>query len=145
MEFVGAVPPVYKNGRLINACEPSCIELPNGDLLCHFRDDGAFTVYQTRSSDGGVTWSVPVQLLADRGGSPPHLYLHSSGVLISAYGYRNEPYGIRLMLSSDLGETWKTDIVLWDGGVSSDLGYPATAELNDGTLLTVFYAQDYFD
>ena len=142
MEFVGAVPPVYKNGRLVNACEPSCIELPNGDLLCHFRDDGAFTVYQTRSTDRGVTWSVPVQLLADRGGSPPHLCLHSSGVLISAYGYRNEPYGIRLMLSSDLGETWQTDIVLWDRGVSSDLGYPATVELNDGSLLTVFYAQD---
>ena len=142
MVFVGAVPPAYKNGTLINACEPSTIELPDGTLLCHFREDSRFTVYQTRSVDGGRTWSEPEQLLADRGGSPPHLYLHSSGVLISAYGYRSEPYGIRLMLSNDLGETWKTDIVLWDEGVSADLGYPATVELNDGSLLTVFYAQD---
>ena len=142
MRFVGAVPPVYKNGAPVNACEPSCIELPNGDLLCHFRDDRAFTVFQTRSADGGVTWSKPVQLLADRGGSPPHLCLHSSGVLICAYGYRDKPYGVRLMFSADLGETWKTDVVLWDRGVSSDLGYPATAELDDGSLLTVFYAKD---
>ena len=142
MEFVGAVPPAYKNGVLVNACEPSCIELPDGALLCHFRDDNAFTVFQTRSTDGGRTWSAPKQLLADRGGSPPHLYLHSSGVLVSVYGYRNAPYGVRVMLSADLGETWKTDLVLWDAGVSSDLGYPATAELPDGTLLTVFYAKD---
>lgn len=146
MAFVGAVPPIHRNGAQINACEPSAIQLPDGTLLCHFRaENGLFTVFQTRSTDGGKTWSEPEQLLSDRGGSPPHLYLHSSGVLISVYGYRNEPYGVRLMLSSDMGETWKTDIVLWDKGVSSDLGYPATVELNDGTLLTVFYAQDSAD
>ena len=143
MAFVGAVPPAYKNGRQVNACEPSCIELPDGTLLCHFRGEGGvFTVYQTLSTDGGATWSEPEQLLGDWGGSPPHLFLHSSGVLISVYGYRNAPYGVRMMLSTDLGRTWKTDIVLWDAGVSSDLGYPATVELSDGSLLTVFYAQD---
>ena len=129
--------------KLINVCEPSCIELPNGTLLCQFRaESGLFTVFQTRSADGGRTWSAPVQLLSDHGGSPPQLYLHSSGVLVSVYGYRSAPYGIRVMLSTDLGETWKTDLVLWDAGVSSDLGYPASAELNDGSLLTVFYAKD---
>ena len=143
MDFVGAVPPIYRNGTLINACEPSVIELPDGTLLCHFRaENGLFTVFQTESGDGGRTWSEPVQLLADRGGSPPHLYLHSSGVLISVYGYRSAPYGVRAMLSSDMGETWDKDLILWDEGVSSDLGYPATVELNDGSLLTVFYAQN---
>ena len=143
MEFVGAVPPVYRDGVLINVCEPSCIRLPDGTLLCHFRaESGLFTVFQTRSADGGRTWSAPVQLLSDSGGAPPHLYLTSSGVLVSAYGYRTAPYGVRVMLSTDLGETWKTDLVLWDAGVSSDLGYPATVELTDGSLLTVFYAKD---
>ena len=144
--FVGAVPPVYKNGSLVNVCEPSCIELPDGRLLCHFRaESGLFTVFQTVSTDGGRSWSAPVQLLSDRGGSPPHLYLHSSGVLISAYGYRTAPFGVRVMFSTDLGKTWKTDIPLWDKGVSSDLGYPATVELADGSLLTVFYAKDTAD
>lgn len=143
MEFVGAVPPTYRNGTLVNVCEPSCIRLPDGALLCHFRaESGLFTVFQTRSADGGRTWSAPVQLLSDSGGAPPHLYLTSAGVLISAYGYRTAPYGVRVMLSTDLGTAWKTDLVLWDRGVSSDLGYPATVELKDGSLLTVFYAKD---
>ena len=33
-------------------------------------------------------------------------------------------------------------IVLWDKGFSADLGYPATVELTDGSLLTVFYAEE---
>ncbi len=49
------------------------------------------------------------------------------------------------MLSRDLGRTWKKDLVLWDRGVSGDLGYPCTAELSDGSLLTVFYAKDDAD
>ena len=146
MDFVGAVPPAYKNGKPAHVSEPSCLQLPDGTLLCHFRGgDGMFTVFQTLSTDGGKTWSEPEQLLGDWGGSPPHLYLQSSGVLISAYGYRNAPYGVRVMLSADLGRTWKTDHVLWDAGVCGDLGYPATVELNDGSLLTVFYAQDRVD
>lgn len=143
MTFVGAVPPAYRNGKIIDVSEPSCIELRNGSLLCQFRaESGLFSVFQTVSDDGGKTWTAPEQLLSDHGGSPPHLYLHSSGTLISAYGYRQEPYGVRLMFSTDMGETWKTDVILWDKGVSSDLGYPATVELHDGSLLTVFYAKD---
>ena len=46
------------------------------------------------------------------------------------------------MLSADHGETWQKDKILWETRVSPDLGYPAAAELADGTLLTVFYAKD---
>ncbi len=43
------------------------------------------------------------------------------------------------MFSADNGETWDTDHVLFDQGVDDDLGYPASVELCDGTILTVFY------
>ncbi len=146
MEYVGRVPPFCKNGARVEASEPHVLELPDGTLLCQFRaEDDLFTTCQTRSNDGGKTWSEPVQLLSDFGGAPPHLYRHSSGVLISAYGYRCAPYGIRLMLSADGGETWRTDVVLWDEGPCDDLGYPATVERRDGSLLTVFYAKDKED
>ena len=147
MTYLGAVPQVFKDGKKVNMCEPSAIELPDGTLLCHFRGNNlVFTVYQTRSTDGGRTWSQPEQLLDDFGGAPPHLYLHSSGVLICAYGYRAGPtFGIRVMLSRDYGVTWDKDIVLWEEGVSADLGYPATVERKDGSLLTVFYAKDAAD
>ena len=143
MTFVGSVPQVFRNGKLICSCEPHAIELPDGTILCQFRGEwGLFTVFQTVSRDGGATWSEPVQLLSDRGGSPPHLLLHSSGTLISSYGYREKPYGIRVMISNDLGKTWKTDIVLREGAFAADLGYPATVELRDHSLLTVLYEFD---
>ena len=60
-------------------------------------------------------------------------------MLISTYGYRKAPYGERVMLSYDGGETWQKDYVLDDTAPSGDLGYPATVELKDGSLLTVYY------
>ena len=71
--------------------------------------------------------------------SPAHLCLHSSGALISTYGYREKPYGIRAMLSWDGGNTWDTDYILDASAQSGDLGYPASVELPGGRILTVFY------
>ena len=134
-----------KNGKLFLQCEPHAIQLPDGKIIVHSRVEGQdgdeckFTTYQSESYDGGKTFSKPHQILADKGGAPAHLYLHSSGVLMSLYGYREAPYGVRAMFSRDEGETWDTDYVLDMDGQSGDLGYPASVELNDGRMLTVFY------
>lgn len=142
MKYIGTVPDIIHNGKRIASCEPHAIELPCGDILCHIRaeSEGLFTIYQSVSHDKGATWSVPKQILEDKGGAPAHLLLHSSGVLISAYSYREAPYGIKVMLSRDNGTTWQTGYYLNKNEYSNDLGYPCTVELNDGTLLTVFYA-----
>lgn len=123
------------------SCEPSTIQLPDGKIIVHIRvqGNGKFTVYQSESEDGGMSFTTPHQILSDKGGSPAHLYLHSSGLLISTYGYRCDPYGIRAAFSRDGGENWDTDYVLYSEGISGDLGYPATVELKDGSLLTVYY------
>lgn len=141
MQLRGMVPPILRDGRALFACEPHVYETQSGTLLCHIRDNDYFTTYQTESQDGGRTWTQPHQLLPDRGGAPAHIMCHSSGVLISAYGYREQPYGIRLMFSTDQGESWETGHVLYENTVSGDLGYPSTVELADGSLLTVFYAK----
>ena len=98
-----------------------------------------FSTWQSVSSDGGRTFSRPEPLVGPQGGAPAHLLLHSGGTLISVYGYRQAPYGIRAMLSRDGGETWETDWILDDECDNGDLGYPATVELKDGSLLTVYY------
>ena len=147
MERLGEIEDIAdENGRFLS-CEPHAIELPDGRILCHIRVQRlkpakVFTIYQSESTDGGRTWTKPVQLLDTCGGAPAHLLLLSSGVLISVYGYRMEPYGIRVMVSHDLGKTWKKDLVLVDGYPSGDLGYPATIELSDGSLLTVYYVRE---
>jgi hypothetical protein len=146
MEYIGEIDTssIKALGRI--PCEPYAIELDNGIILCHIRADRydesrAFTLYQSESSDGGKTWSEPIQILEDRGGAPSHILKHSSGVLIATYGYRKLPYGIKVMFSYDGGKSWGEEKYLYSNDISGDLGYPSTVELLDGSLLTVFYAK----
>ncbi len=141
MVYVGKIPDIIEDGIRLNPCEPYAIETSDGTLICHIRTEETFTTYQSVSYDKGKNWTVPERLLDDFGGAPCHIIEHSSGVLISLYGYRTKPYGIRAMFSVDGGKSWDTDYDLYINGISDDLGYPATVELEDGTLLTVFYAK----
>ena len=56
-----------------------------------------------------------------------------------SYGYRRKPYGNQARISEDNGESWSDPITISDDGVSGDLGYPSTVELDDGSLVTVWY------
>lgn len=61
------------------------------------------------------------------------------GRLCLTYGYRAVPFGIRARLSEDGGKTWGEVIHLRDDGDCSDLGYPRTLQLADGTIVTTYY------
>ncbi len=129
--------------------EPNLIELPDGRLICHIRaedeNETVFTIFQSVSQDRGKTWSKPEMLLDKTGGAPPHLILLSSGALLCTYGRRKQPYGIMAMVSLDGGKSWIKDLRLFETRGSDDIGYPSTIELDDGTLLTVFYARENED
>ena len=149
MEYVGTVPKVPME-KDVYWCEPHAIALPDGRILVHIRvqnyKESVFTLFQSESRDGGRTWSVPQQLLQDCGGAPGHLLRLKDGTLLCVYSHRGCPYGtapfaIKAMFSFDDGKTWDTDHVLFEGNGSWDMGYPSTAQLPDGTLLTVFYAR----
>ena len=136
----------YEDFKGIYFYEPDAIELSDGKILCHLRAESDkeefLTLYQTESLDGGVTWSKPKQIIADTDGAPSHLFMHSSGVLISAFSHRQKPYGIWAILSRDEGKTWSKEIVIADGFDTDDLGYPSTIELDNGDLLTVYYNRE---
>lgn len=149
MEYVGRIGDITLDGQPLLSCEPHAILLNDGSILVHiraqarsFEDERAFTIFQTISHDGGKTWEPPYPLLDRLGGSPPHLFRHSSGVLLCTYGVRVAPYKISVMFSNDEGKNWETGHDLYINGVDDDLGYPATAECADGSLLTVFYAHN---
>ncbi len=129
-----------------NMREPHILQLPNGALLGAIRAQGreveaatgeSFTIYLTRSTDGGNTWTVPEP--TGFCGSPPHLLLHSSGAVILSYGRRKLPYRECARISHDGGVTWSEELVLNDQSPHEDMGYPCTAELPDGSLITVYY------
>ncbi len=141
---VGLVP-VAPRTTAADYHEPHLVELPSGRLIAAIRVEERsgtsgmppFTVMQTESADGGVTWSVPRWV--GFSGSPPHLVRHSSGALVMTYGYREKPFGQRVAISRDEGKSWQGDWILRGDGPDGDLGYPSTVELADGSLLTVCY------
>ena len=53
---------------------------------------------------------------------------------------REAPFGIRALVSCDDGKTWEGYYEVYHDPISPDSGYPATVELKDGSLQTVFYA-----
>lgn len=131
-----------------NVHEPHVAELADGRLVGMIRfqrsgpddpvkDQINFSLSQTESDDGGETWSIarPTGVY----GSPPGLLAHSSGALLCVYGYRQEPYGQRAMVSRDGGQTWGDEIVLRDDGPDGDLGYPDSVEMPDGSVMTIYY------
>jgi len=144
---LGAVP-VCDGTGVTNYHEPHVVELESGKLVGLIRfqygeedrpstEQINFSLFQTESEDGGVTWTQarPTGVY----GSPPHVLRHSSGALVCVYGYRREPYGERAMISRDDGETWEVDLILRDDGPDGDLGYPASVEMPDGSLFTIYY------
>ena len=135
---------IWDEGRF--CCEPHAIQLKSGRILVHIRVEKygqLFAIYQCYSDDNGKTFTAPTLLIEK--GSPPHLMQLESGRVICSYGYRSEPFGQRARYSDDDGNTWSEEIILRDDGPSSDLGYPSTVELSDGSLLTVYYQRKVKD
>ena len=76
-------------------------------------------------------------------GYPPHLIRLSNGWLLSAYAKRWPPYGAFACISRDHGKTWdvRREIRL-SKAFNGDLGYPASVQLPDDSLWTVYYEVD---
>jgi sialidase-1 len=141
--------PLFPGTASANYHEAHVVELPSGRLVGMIRIESAanekvmpaglmnFSMMQTGSDDGGRTWNQPRPLGFH--GSPPHLLRHSSGTLVCVYGCREPGFGQRAMLSYDDGLTWEHDWIIRDDGPDWDLGYPGSAELEDGSLFTVYY------
>ncbi|MBQ4051012.1 MAG: exo-alpha-sialidase [Oscillospiraceae bacterium] len=137
-----------------NFTELHSIELKDGRIMAVIRAEGievsrdpdayqsCYTMYKTFTSDGGRSWTPAERLPVN--GAPPHLLRHSSGAIILSYGRRLGPCGQRAIVSYDEGETWSEEYIIdeippFNGFYRNDLGYPASVELSDGSILTVYY------
>ncbi len=145
-EFDGGV-----EGSYVYLCEPHAVEVAPDRILAmaRYEERGLpasarqrSMLWQFESEDGGRTWTAPRP--TDIIGKPPHLTRLSDGRILLTYGYRHDPYGQRACISSDGGQTWDygNEIVLRDDGPSGDLGYPASVECDDGSILSVYYQKE---
>lgn len=151
-EFTGSIDDIKEtfNEMPLLSCEPHSVILPDGKIIVHIRiqtpydegrdDTDLFTIYQSESTDGGKTFTKPRCIgEGDQFGAPAHLLLLSDGTLISTCTVRESPFGIKVIMSKDKGETWTKGDILYENSVSLDMGYPASVELKDKSILTVFY------
>ena len=129
--------------------EPHLVETADGRLVAMFRfhyhaspgarqDHKRSLLRQAESDDGGRTWKIahptPIQ------GYPPHLICLRDGTLVCVYGRRIPVYGEYACVSRDGGRTWDVDNeIQLAGALNGDLGYPASTELADGSVFTVYY------
>jgi hypothetical protein len=122
--------------------EPAILRLPSGRLLMLLRDNGTRRLHRVVSDDDGQSWTAPVELPID--GYPPHLLALGDDRILCTYGWRQPDFGIRAVLSADGGETWDVErtIRIRGGLPNKDLGYPCTVLAENGSLFTVYYAQD---
>jgi hypothetical protein len=90
------------------------------------------------SSDEGRTWTARGALTGPSQ-HPGHLLRLNDGRILATFGMRDVG-AIGVRVSNDEGRTWRPLEVLqrWERG-RGDLGYPATVQTADGTLVTAYY------
>jgi hypothetical protein len=116
-------------------CEPDLAVLANGDILCMMRTGSGSPMYQSRSTDGGWTWSEPVSIGWQ--GVKPHLRLLSNGVLAcsAGRGIYGHPQITHAMFSLDgTGDVWEYPFAFHTGPGCS---YTSNME-RDGKFYVVY-------
>ncbi len=92
------------------------------------------------SQDEGRAWtkSGPLTLPSQH---PAHLLKLSDGRVLLTYGIREKNHqGVGVRVSADRGQTWKAPTRLTNLEGTTDGGYPATVQLEDGSLVTAYYS-----
>ena len=135
--------PVPEDDSMLSYDEAHVTETDNGKLIAMFRNycgerNGHYYMKQSESNDGGYTWTKPHMTLIQ--GYPPHVIRLQNGWLLVVYGKRWKPFGEYVCISRDQGKTWEVEQeIRLSEAPNGDLGYPASVQLNDGSIWTVYY------
>lgn len=121
--------------------ESDFLILPDGAWLFIARSEkeGEQALYSCRSEDQGATWRL-LGRITEAAEHPPDLTRLGNGWLLLTFGHRHPPYGVQAIVSKDNGFTWeKRRLMVDDSLPGGDIGYPSTARLDDGRLVTSYY------
>lgn len=95
-----------------------------------------------RSKDDGASWSAEGSVTLSNQ-HPGHLLRLQDGRILLSFGIRNvDLHGVGVRLSSDDGRTWSNPRLLVQVDRHADCGYPSSAQLADGTVVTAWYASN---
>lgn len=92
------------------------------------------------SEDDGKTWKLIGPLTGDNQ-HPGHITRLHNGDLLLTFGNRKKgSNGVAVKVSKDNGKTWSDTQLIISDLASFDCGYPASVQLDNGSIMTVYYA-----
>ncbi len=129
-----------RDGRIVVLIRTDFDVMPEDERPAEARVGYGYFLYQSESSDNGLTWTEPQP--TSIWGHPPYLMRLASGDILLLHGYRREPWEIRAILSRDECRSWdmKTlrTIHRFNPG-NKDIGYPVATQMPDGAIVCTFY------
>jgi Neuraminidase (sialidase) len=136
--FVPKVSP-FSTGGVV---EPAIVELHNGDLYMLIRT-GTERLYESRSRDGGKTWSKPVPSQLYGHNTPASLWRVDQNPKEIIAIWNNSPrnrYPLSVAISANGGKTWSKpkDVAKSDG---LQISYPGITQDKEGNFLAVWQEQ----
>ena len=120
--------------------ELHAVETTDQRIVAHIRNHNAANAgetLQSESVDHGRSWSLPRSIGV--WGLPSHLLRLRDNRLLMSYGHRRPPFGNQVRISENNGRNWSSPILISGDGAAGDLGYPTTVQLDETTMLTVWY------
>jgi predicted neuraminidase len=131
------------------ADEPGVVELADGRILMFFRT-ALGSIYQSFSSDGGVTWTQPSPTSLAAPVSPSVIKrIPSTGDLLivwnhtlpHARGGHSDRFPLTVTISRDSAVSWEK-IRDFDTDIQYTFGYPSLTFVKDRILVTYWAAHD---
>lgn len=137
--FVPKVTP-FSTGGLV---EPAIVELANGELYMLART-GTEHLYESRSKDGGRTWSEPAQSPLFGHNTPASLWRVDQKPNEIIAIWNNSPrnrYPLSVAISADGGRVWSKpkDVARSDNNLQ--ISYPGITQAKDGNFVAVWQRQ----
>ena len=114
--------------------QPTAQQLDDGSLLAFFRPRGRGNkLWRSTSSDGGASWAPLEKTTLDNPSSRSDFVLLPDGKVVLACNHAPQKRSpVNLLLSEDLGKTWKVDRAIETG--PGPYGYCAVIRTRDGNI-----------
>lgn len=122
--------------------ETDLLVLRDGRWLAAARSSNGGHLDLFVSRDDGRSWTLHDRITA-ASQHPAHLLQLHDGSILLTYGIRHRGlYGIGARFSED-GEKWSSPMVVvnFNNPACGDGGYPYSVQMEDGTVVTAYYAQ----
>ncbi|HRE84437.1 MAG TPA: sialidase family protein [Opitutaceae bacterium] len=122
--------------------EPSLVELASGEILMIMRSGGT-RHYESRSHDGGITWSAPQPSPLVGHNTPTALWRvkNAENEILAIWNNAIlKRVALSAALSSDGGRTWSKPRLVDDCDDALGASYPSITQTDDGTFVAVWQA-----